>query len=236
MATFLIVHGAWSGGHAWRRVRPGLRAAGHEVFAPALTGLGERAHLARPDVDLDTHVQDVVNVLEYEDLQEVHLVGHSYGGVVITAAAEHVADRLAQLVYLDAEVPKDGQSEYDLTAPDERAAYEEAVHRKGDGWRIPPPVPEPLPDDLPPDIRWTLSRMVAQPVRTFAQPVRLTGAASRLPRTYIFCTEGKGGQPVPTYVEAARAEPGWRFRELKAGHAAHVTAPDELVRLLLELV
>ena len=236
MTTFVIVHGAWSGGHAWRRVRPGLRAAGHEVFTPALTGLGERAHLARPDVDLDTHARDVVNVLEYEDLQEVHLVGHSYGGVVITAAAEQVADRLAQLVYLDAEVPEDGQCEYDLIAPEERAAYEEAFHTKGDGWRIPPPVPEPLPDDLPPDIQWTLSRMVAQPVRTFTQPVRLTGAARRLDRTYIFCTEGKGGQPVPAYVEAARVEPGWRFRELKAGHAAHVTSPDDLVSLLLELV
>lgn len=236
MATFVIVHGAWSGAHAWRRVRPGLRAAGHDVFTPALTGLGERAHLARPDVNLDTHVQDVVNVLEYEDLREVHLVGHSYGGVVITAAAEHVVDRLVQLVYLDAEVPQDGQSEYDLTPAEERAAYEQAVRTKGDGWRIPPPVPERLPDDLPPDIRWTLSRMVPQPVQTFTQPARLTGAASRVGRTYISCTEGKAGQPVPAYVQAARTEPGWRFRELEAGHAAHVTAPDALVELLLELV
>ncbi len=236
MATFLIVHGAWSGAHAWRRVRPRLRAAGHEVFTPALTGLGERAHLARPDVDLDTHVQDVVNVLEYEDLHDVHLVGHSYGGVVVTAVAEHASGRLAQLVYLDAEVPEDGQSEYDLIPPEERAAYEEAVRTKGDGWRVPPPVPERLPDDLPPDVRWTLSRMVPQPERTFAQPVRLTGAARGLDRTYILCTEGKSGPPWPAYVEAARVEPGWRFHELKAGHAAHVTAPDALVELLLKLV
>src|SRR5215210_4421571 len=105
MATFVIVHGAWSGAHAWRRVRPLLRAAGHEVFTPALTGLGERAHLASPRVDLDTHIQDVVGVLEYEDLGEVMLVGHSYGGVVITGVAERAAPRLAQLIYLDAEVP-----------------------------------------------------------------------------------------------------------------------------------
>ena len=236
METFVIVHGAWSGAHAWRRVRPELRAAGHEVFTPALTGLGERAHLASPDIDLDTHIQDVVNVLEYEDLDEVVLIGHSYGGVVITGVAEHTAPRLAQLVYLDAEVPEDGQSEYDLTPPDERATYEESAATRGDGWRIPPPVPESLPDDLDPDIRWTLSRMVPQPVRTFTQPVRLTGAASTVSRTYIFCTEGKGEQPPPAYVERARSEPGWRFRELAAGHAAHVTAPGDLVQLLLELV
>lgn len=142
MAVFVIVHGAWSGAHAWRKMRPVLRAAGHDVFTPALTGLGERAHLASSDVDLDTHVQDVVGVLEYEDLQEVVLLGHSYGGIVITGAADRVAPRLAQLVYLDAEVPEDGQSEYDLVPPDERATYEEAARTKGDGWCIPPPVPE----------------------------------------------------------------------------------------------
>ncbi len=237
MATFVIVHGAWSGAHAWRRVRPLLHAAGHEVFTPALTGLGERAHLASPDVDLDTHIQDVVGVLEYEDLQEVVLVGHSYGGVVITGAADRLAPRLAQLVYLDAEVPEDGQSEYDLLAPDERATYDELARARGDDWRIPPPVPESLPDDLDPDVRWVLSRMVPQPVRTFTQPVRLTNAAAAtLLRTYVFCTEGKGEQPLPAYVERARSEPGWRYRELAAGHAAHVTAPQDLSNLLLDLV
>jgi len=217
-------------------VRPLLRAAGHDVFTPALTGLGERAHLATPDVDLDTHVQDVVNVLEYEDLEDVALVGHSYGGMVITAAAERLAPRLGQLVYLDAEVPEDGQSEYDLTPPDERAAYEEAARTRGGGWLIPPPIPEILPDDLDLDVRWTLSRMVPQPVRTFEQRVRLSGAADRVLRTYIFCTEGKDDQPLPEYVQRARSEPGWRYRELRAGHAAHVTAPGELTNLLLRLV
>ncbi|MDP8987365.1 MAG: alpha/beta fold hydrolase [Actinomycetota bacterium] len=237
MATLVIVHGAWSGGHAWRWVRPLLRQAGHEVFTPALTGLGERAHLARPEVDLDTHIRDVVGMLEYEDLREVVLVGHSYGGVVITGAAEHLAPRLAQLVYLDAEVPEDGQSEYDLVPPDERATYEGLAAAKGEGWRIPPPVPETLPDDLDPDVRWVLSRMVPQPQRTFTQAVRLpNAAAASLPRTYIFCTEGKSGEAPPAYVQRARSEPGWRYRELAAGHAAHVTAPRELADLLLRLV
>jgi pimeloyl-ACP methyl ester carboxylesterase len=125
MATFVIVHGAWSGAHAWRKVRPLLRASGHEVFTPALTGLGERAHLAGRDIDLETHIRDVVGVLEYEDLQEVLLLGHSYGGVVITAVGDRVPGRVAQLVYLDAEVPADGQSEYDLLPADERVTYED---------------------------------------------------------------------------------------------------------------
>jgi pimeloyl-ACP methyl ester carboxylesterase len=125
MATFVIVHGAWSGAHAWRWVRPLLRDAGHEVFTPSLTGLGERAHLAAPEVDLDTHVRDVVAVLEFEDLRDVALVGHSYGGPVITGAADQVPGRVAQLVYLDAEVPRDGESEMDLLPPEERSAYQE---------------------------------------------------------------------------------------------------------------
>jgi pimeloyl-ACP methyl ester carboxylesterase len=117
MATFVIVHGAWSGGHAWRWLRPLLRTAGHEVFTPALTGLGERSHLASAQVDLDTHIRDVLGVLEFEDLDQVVLVGHSYGGVVITGVADRMPQRVAQLVYLDAEVPADGQCEFDLLAP-----------------------------------------------------------------------------------------------------------------------
>lgn len=175
-------------------------------------------------------------MLEYEDLREVVLVGHSYGGVVITGAADRLAHRVDHLVYLDAEVPEDGQSEYDLVPADERAAYEESARARGDGWRIPPPVPERLPDDLDADVRWTLSRMVPQPVATFAQPVRLTDAVATLAHMYIFCTEGKAGQPLPAYVERARSQPGWRYRELAAGHGAHVTAPRDVADLLMSIV
>ncbi len=173
MATFVIVHGAWSGAHAWRRVRPLLRKAGHDVFTPALTGLGERAHLAGPDIDLDTHIADVVGVLHYEDLRDVVLVGHSYGGMVITGAADRAADRLAQLVYLDGDVPMDGQSEFDLMPPEECAEYEEAARLRGEGWRIPPPFLDPLPEDTPSVVAWAVQRMVAQPLRTMTQPLRL---------------------------------------------------------------
>jgi pimeloyl-ACP methyl ester carboxylesterase len=237
VATFVIVHGAWSGGHAWRWLRPLLQAAGHEVFTPALTGLGERSHLANAQIDLDTHVLDVVGVLEYEDLLQVVLVGHSYGGMVITGVADRVPERLAQLVYLDAEVPMDGQSEFDLLAPEERAGYQQAATTTGQGWQIPPPVPDPLPPELDARLRWAMSRMVPQPINTFSQPLRLTNpAGAGVARTYILCTQGKDDQALPGYVERARSDPAWRFVEFAAGHGAHVTAPRALVDLLVGLV
>ena len=110
MATYVLVHGAWSGAHGFRQVRPLLQAAGHQVFTPSLTGIGERAHLASPQVTLRTHVQDVVGQVLFEDLRDVVLVGYSYGGMVVTGALEHLADRVRHLVYLDAFVPDDGQS------------------------------------------------------------------------------------------------------------------------------
>ena len=235
MATFVIVHGAWSGAHAWRWIRPLLRGAGHEVFTPSLTGLGERAHLASPEVDLETHVRDVVGALESEDLRDVSLVGHSYGGAVITGVADRLPRRIAQLVYLDAEVPRDGEAEMDLLPPDERSAYEEAAKLHGEGWRIPPPLPDPLPPGLDPDVLWAMSRMVPQPLRTFTQPLHLTAAAPSFPRTYVLHTEGKEGQELPAYVRRIRETTDWRFVELAAGHAAHVTAPKQLADVLIGL-
>ncbi len=236
MATFVVVHGAWSGPHAWRWVRPLLRAACHEIFTPALTGLGERAHLADPGTDLDTHIEDIAAVLHYEDLRDVVLVGHSYGGMVMTGVADRLSDRLAQLVYLDADVPMNGQSEFDLLPPDEAAEYEEAARARGDGWRIPPPFPDPMPPGTPAVVTWAVGRMVSQPLRTFTQPLRLMHPdGAGVPRTYVLCTEGKEGQPVPEYVQRISEDPGWRVIELHAGHSAHVTAPDALADTLVEV-
>ena len=121
MATFLIAHGAWSGGWAWKKIRRRLGARGHQVFTPTYTGLGERAHLARREFGLDTHIQDVLGVLEYEDLSDVVLLGHSYGGMVATGVADRAPQRLRRLAYLDAFAPRDGQALLDLVAPQERA-------------------------------------------------------------------------------------------------------------------
>ncbi len=152
MTTFVLIAGGNLGGWVWRRVRRLLESAGHAVYAPTLTGLGERAHLIRPEIDLHVHIRDVLGVLEYEDLRDVVLVGHSYGGMVITGVADRVSDRLAQLVYLDADVPRHGESEFDLLTPEERAEYEEAASARGEGWRVPPPFPDPLSPGMPPEV------------------------------------------------------------------------------------
>jgi pimeloyl-ACP methyl ester carboxylesterase len=135
MATFVLVHPAFAGGWAWRYVAPLLREHGHDVYTPTLTGLGERAHLATPAVDLETHILDIVNVLTYEDLQQVVLVGWSYSGTVITGVIDCVPERLAHAVYLDAEVPRDGESSFDLYRPEDRVAREQSAQATGDGWK-----------------------------------------------------------------------------------------------------
>lgn len=240
MSTFVLVHGGWHGGWCWKYVTPTLRAAGHEVYTPTLTGLGERVHLSRPEVDLTTHVRDVVNVLEYEDLRDVVLVGHSYGGMVITGVADVVPDRLAQLVYLDAFVPADGQSLVGMLPPERQAGFRQMVDDTGDGWRLTGPAPFPweaivresygVTDEA--DVRWMVDRLADQPFATMTQPVSASNPAARsLPRTFIHCT---GWHAFDRYAEHAR-QSGWRVHELPTGHDAMVTMPHELAALLLKL-
>jgi pimeloyl-ACP methyl ester carboxylesterase len=235
MATFVIVHGAWSGAHAWRWIRPLLRAAGHEVVTPSLTGLGERAHLATAATDLDTHITDVAAVLHFEDLHDVVLVGHSYGGMVITGVADRAPERIGHLVYLDADVPREGESDLDLVPADERAGYEESARTRGDGWRVPPPFPDPLPPGLPPEVAWAISRMVPHPLASLRQRLRLEHEPPDLPRTFVLCTEGKEDEVEPPYVARVRADPSWRLVELAAVHVAHVTAPEKVSAVLQDV-
>jgi pimeloyl-ACP methyl ester carboxylesterase len=240
VATFVMVPGGWSGGWVWKKLTPLLRVAGHDVYTPTPTGLGERVHLAQPDVDLDTHITDMVNVLTFEDLSRVILLGWSYGGMVITGVADRVPERLAQLIYFDAVVPADGQSEYDADSDVEarHAAEREAEAAGTPGFQ---PVPGEylrarVPDDA--DLAWLLSKMVPHPIATFAQPVRLHNpAAEAIPPTFVFCTEGKevGFQTIQT-AKQLRADPGWRNREIAANHLAPVIAPRETAELLLSLV
>lgn len=229
MATFVVVHGAWGGAWSWNRfVVPKLRAAGHDVFAPTLTGLGERTHLGHAGVDFETHVQDVVNVLFYEDLRDVILVGHSYGGRVITGVADRAADRLSQLVYLDAFVPTPGNPGGIGIRPEVQARMD----AEGDGWRHPPMAPPP---DQPAAItEWATPRRSWQPYRTFVDPVRFTNPEPDLPRTYVYCTVGKDpSSPFAQLADRLRTDPQWTFHELATGHNLHYTAPDETVAILL---
>lgn len=242
MATYVLIHAAWHGAWCWRKVTPLLRARGHDVFTPTLTGLGERAHLAHPLVGLETHIQDVVNVLTYEDLSGVILVGHSNGGTLITGIADRVPERLAHLVYLDAFVPDDGQATIDLT-PAPRPAWEARVRAEGYGWLV--PTFRPLPwDDLLRDVwqvtdaadrRWMGERLGPTPFKTFTDPVRRTNpAAAALPRTYIRCVQF-AHPAFDRFAELARQTAGWRSRELASNHEPFVTAPRELADLLLEI-
>ena len=237
MAVFVLVHGSMHGGWCWKRVVPGLRAAGHDFYAPTLTGLGERVHLAHPGVDLDTHVRDVLGVLEYEDLRDVVLVGHSYGAVVVTGVADRLQERIAHLVFLDGAMPVDGQAVLDFFPPEWGAARRAQVDAEGDGWRLPPPVDlTNLGITAEDDAAWVRSKLVPQPFATFTRPLRLTNAAGfGGPKTFVACVEAPAAGWRDAMVERVRAEPGWRYRELATGHDAMITAPSHLADLLLEL-
>jgi pimeloyl-ACP methyl ester carboxylesterase len=242
-ATFVLVHPAWFGGWCWRKTTPLLRARGHEVYAPTLTGLGERAHLANREVGLDTHVQDVVNVLEFEDLQRVILVGNSSGGMVITGVAERVPERLEQLVYLDAFVPENGQSLVDLLPGERRQGMKDLVEAEGQGWLLPRFAPPPWDRIVrqawgvasPADVSWILPRLKPTPFRQFTDPVqRANPAANRIERIFIRCRQFQ--QPAfDRHARAAQQTPGWRYRELQTPHLPYITHPAELAEVLLDL-
>lgn len=235
MTTVVLVHGGWGGGYAWQHVARRLRAAGHEVYTPTLTGLGERVHLATPQVDLGTHIADVVNLLEAEDLTAVTLAGHSYGGMVITGVAQRVPQRLAQLIYLDAFVPRDGDALLDLLVPRARAATEDSLRRSDDGWRVLWPEDEATPRPWPP----STPHFSPQPWLTFSQPLRGDDpAAAALPRTYVRCTADKqpdGFMALSLDGSFARAQAaGWRVRELDGDHGA--VGEEVGAALLLDLL
>jgi thioesterase domain-containing protein len=241
MATFVLVHAAWCGGWVFQRLSPYLRDAGHQVHTPTLTGLAERAHLASPDLTLDTHIADIVAVLDDEDLRDVVLLGWSYGGNVITGAAHRVPERISQLVYLDANVPEDGQTDYDLYADGEKALAEDAAAAVAAGTPGFAPIPaEGLRAHITDETlhTWMLDNLTPHPLATWTQAIRLGNpAADAIPRAYIFCTEDRDpGMPDPAYLARVRSDPAWRYRELTANHSAPITKPRETAEAILALV
>ncbi len=233
MATIVLAHGAWSAAWAWKKMRPLMKAAGHEFFTPTYTGLGERAHLARPEIDLSTHMQDVAAVLEFEDLKDVVLLGHSYGGMVATGVADRARSRVAKVVYLDAFAPKDGQSLFDLLGPKAEANMRAGAAKDGDGWKLPlNPMP---PDTSPEDQAWAVPRRRPQPIRTFEQKIRLESKEPP-PRHYIYAKKNGPGDMFRQFGERARSEAGWKYYEIDASHNPHITCPDVLMKLLGEIV
>jgi pimeloyl-ACP methyl ester carboxylesterase len=236
MASFVLVHGAWHGAWCWARVMPVLRAARHDVFALTLTGVGERAHLLSRDITLATHIDDVVNLIVCEELSDVVLVGHSYGGLPITGAADRLLQRqpgtLRHLVYVDAMVPHPGESWSSHHAPElvaERLAAS-AAHPQG---ALPPPDAA-LYGLTGADCDWVNRRQTPHPFGQYLEPLQFDAArVAALPRTFIDCTTPAWPSIAPMRARV-RSEPGWRVREIATGHDAMVSAPGPLARLLLE--
>ncbi|HZT24333.1 MAG TPA: alpha/beta hydrolase [Pseudolabrys sp.] len=229
MALLVVAHGAWSAGWAWKKMHPLMAARGHRLLTPTYTGLGERAHLAGPDVDLETHIADMLGVLEVEDLTGVNLIGHSYGGMVATGIADRARSRISQLIYLDAFVPNDGESLYDLLPAQTRAERRSAV----DGWRI---APGPMPQDTAPeDLAWCLPRRLPQPAKTFEQKLRLHNGPLSLPRRYIYCTRRPPDDRFRPFYERAKRE-GWDVHEIDASHNPHITCAEAFADVLARIV
>ncbi len=236
MSTFVLCHGAWGGSYGFGKVRPLLWEAGHEVFTPSLTGIGERSHLAGPMVDLSTHIQDLVNVILYEDLTDVVLLGFSYGGMVVTGALDHIGERVGHLVYLDAFVPVDGQTAMELFGgprPEPGPAS------------LPPPewqiVPLPRRLDTPQETAWSDARRTPQPIRTMTQAVSLSMPLEQWPftLTFIKATADPGEGPDSAFRQAARraeADDRWTYHEIEAGHMIPFSHPEVLADILLGLV
>lgn len=237
MATIVLVHGGGHGGWCWRKIAPTLRALGHEVYTPTLTGLGERSHLLSPRIDLDLHVHDIVGVLEFEDLHHVVLVGHSYAGMVITGVADVVRDRIAHLVFLDAVLPVDGESLFGLLDPEWRAVAAERVQMLGETSVLPTPAAGNFGVTDPTEAAWLESKLTVTPARPCTDALRSTAAAWSLPGTYVQCLRFP---VIPAKVREraaarARVDPIFRFVTLDSGHDAMLTVPRELTALIDEV-
>jgi pimeloyl-ACP methyl ester carboxylesterase len=236
--TFVLVHGAWHGGWCWRRVADVLRAHGHRVFAPSLTGLGDRAHLFSKDISLQTHVDDILSIVETEELSNFILVGHSYGGFVISGVADTLRERVSHYIYLDGSVPPDMStggsfSWAGFNPPEAREARLKSVREEGKGVALPAPPPSAFAVTESLDVAWLERQLRPMPVGTYTGTFTFKrGGSNGLKRTYIASIKPPYGLLVPTQ-ERVKADRSWSFMTLKAGHDSMVTAPEELASLLM---
>ena len=233
MATFVLVTGAWHGSWCWKRVREALQARGHAVFTPTFAGIGERIHLLSKQVDLETHIADVANLILWEELKDVVLVGHSYGGCVVRGVADRMGERVAALVYLDAFVPEDGESLHDTLPPEQRQMQLDAVTAVGEGWRV-PPIPAAVFNVNEADRDWVDAQCTDQPLACFQQELRLKrGGVPAGPIYYIYAS-GWEGTPFTQFYERAQAS-GWSVRDFACGHDIMLDRPEELTETLSEI-
>jgi len=231
MATFVLVHGAWHGSWCWARVRRALLDQGHQVFTPTLTGVGERSHLLSRDIDLQVHVDDIANLIIWEELDEVILCGHSYGGAVISGAADAVADRIAALVYLDAFLLEEGEALHDLLPDEQREMQLSLADEYGEGWRV-PPIPAEIFNVNARDRDWVDRQCTPQPLATFQQKLRLSGGLAGIARNHFIFASGWEGTPFTASWRRAQAR-GWTTSEIACGHDVMLDDPEALVSELL---
>jgi pimeloyl-ACP methyl ester carboxylesterase len=231
VSTYVLVHGAWRGSWIWKRVRRLLQAQGHDVFTPTLTGVADRSHLSSPNVSLETHITDIANLIRWEELSDVILCGHSYGGCVVSGVADRVPDRIGALVYLDAFVLENGQCLNDTIPPEVRSERLAEAKEVGEGWKLPPISAEEFNVNLQ-DRDWVNRQSTMQSLACFEQPLRLTGAANRIKNiTYIWAS-GWSPSPFPQFYDKAKAK-GWKSITVESGHDVMLDRPEELTELLL---
>ena len=228
--TFVLVHGAWHGAWCYERVRQRLTDQGARVFVPTLTGLCERSHLYSPAINLTTHVLDVVNLIRWHDLEEITLVGHSYGGIVVTAVADRLPERIASLVYLDAFLPEDNECLHDLlSAPAASAQLESATAANGYGI---PPIPAAIFNVNPADREWVDRSCTPQPLSTFTERVRLSGRVNTVKRnTYVLATDLPGSE-FGRFRDARVGLARWQTHELSCGHDVMIDMPEQTAEIL----
>ena len=233
MATFVLVHGAWRGSWCWKRVRKALQARGHDVFTPTLTGVAERSHLLSPDVNLEMHIEDIVNLIRWEELSQVILCGHSYAGCVVGGVADRIPDRIGALVYLDAFLLEDGQSLHDTLPEFQRNLQVETAMREGEGWKV-SPIPAEAFNVNADDREWVNRQCTVQPLATFQQAIKLSGKGNRVKHTtYILATDFEDS-PFPAFYEQAKTK-GWKTLTIQSGHDVMLDRPEELTRVLLDV-
>jgi pimeloyl-ACP methyl ester carboxylesterase len=231
VSTYVLVHGAWRGSWIWKRVRRLLQERGHEVFTPTLTGVADRSHLSSPSVNLDTHTTDVANLIRWEELSDVILCGHSYGGCVVSGVADRVPDQIGALVYLDAFVLENGQCLNDTIPPEVRSERLALAKEAGEGWKLPPISAEEF-NVNPRDRGWVNRQSTMQSLATFEQPLHLTGAINQIKNvTYILANDWSPS-PFPQFHEKAKTK-GWKTITIECGHDVMLDRPEELAKLLL---
>jgi pimeloyl-ACP methyl ester carboxylesterase len=230
--TFVLVHGAWHGGWCWRRVADRLEKGGHRVFAPTMTGLGERSHLIDLKPDLTMHITDIVNVIKWENLSDIVLVGHSNGGFIISGVAEKIEPAIASLVFLDAFVPENGESLAEIASPRVREGIQ-AILQKGELSMAPPKAAFFQVNEK--DRAWVDEKCTPQPVGTLTQKIALGGARERIAKKAYVRAKGYGSPGFDAIHAKLQTNPAWRVYEMPSGHDAMVDMPDRLVEILLEV-